>query len=95
LGRRFNKENTFIFEEKLEQFTGKTYPMGIEEFLLHRAEMKGEKRGEKRAEKEFQRERASVIRNARLKGLSIELISDIVNLPAEKIRQILDEMGIE
>jgi hypothetical protein len=45
--------------------------------------------------KEFQRERASVIRNARLKGLSIELISDIVNLPAEKIRQILDEMGIE
>ncbi len=44
---RFSKENTFIFEKKLEQFTGKTYPMGIEQFLLQRVETKGEKKGEK------------------------------------------------
>jgi predicted transposase YdaD len=101
---RFNKENTLIFEDKLEQFTGKTYPMGIEQFLLQRAEnqgiAKGEKRGEKRGEKKGKlegrvEEKNEVIRNARMKGLSIEIIADIVRMLPEKVRQILDEMGIE
>ena len=81
---RFNSENTLIFEKKLEQFKGKTYPMGIEELLLHQAETKGIEKNTK-----------NVIRNARLKGASIEFIADIVNLPAEKVRAILDKMGIE
>ena len=58
---RFSKENTFICEKKLEQFTGKTYPMGIEQFLLQRAETKGEKYGDIKRLKD-------VIRNARLNG---------------------------
>ena len=66
--------------------------MGIEELLLHQAEVKGEKRGEKLAEKKIM---TDVIRNARLKGASIEFISDIVNFPAEKVRAILDKMDIE
>jgi predicted transposase YdaD len=78
--------------------------MGIEEFLLQRAEdrgiAKGEKRGEKRGEKIGEQRtelkmRSEFIRNTRLKGLSIEFIADIVNLPVEKVRAILDEMGIE
>ena len=81
---RFNTENTLIFEEKLEQFTGKKYPMGIEQLLLQRAETQGD---EKKTKK--------VIRNARLKGLSIEVIADIVTLPVDKVRAILDKMGIE
>ena len=85
---RFNSENTLIFEEKLQQFKGKTYLMGIEQLLLQQAETKGEKRGDDKKTK-------IVIRNARLKGLSIELIADVVNLPAEKVREILDKMGIE
>ncbi len=38
-----------------------------------------------------------VIRNARLKGLSIEieLIADVVALPSKKVRAILDKMSIE
>ena len=91
---RFNSENTLIFEEKLEQFKGKTYPMGIEELLLHQAEVKGEKRGEKRGEKLAEKITIDVIRNARLKGSSIEFIADIVNLPVEKVRAILDKMRI-
>jgi predicted transposase/invertase (TIGR01784 family) len=97
---RFNKENSSIFESKLEQITGKTYPMGIEEFLLQRAEdrgiAKGEKRGEKIGEQRTElKMRSEFIRNTRLKGLSIEFIADILNLPVEKVRAILDEMGIE
>ena len=89
---RFNSENTLIFEEKLEQFKGKKYPMGIEQLLLHQAEVKGEKRGEKQGS---ENEKLDVIRNARLNGLSVEVISKIVNLPIEKVRALLDKMGIE
>ena len=92
---RFNTENTLIFEEKLEQFKGKIYPMGIEQLLLHQAEVKGEKRGEKRGEKQgSENEKLDVVRNARLNGLSVDVISKIVNLPIEKVRAILDKMRI-
>ncbi len=97
---RFNSENTLIFEKKLEQFKGKKYPMGIEELLLHQAEVKGEKRGEKRGEKAGEKSgdekrTIDVIRNARLNGLSVEVICKIVDFPVEKVRAILDKMGIE
>ena len=69
--------------------------MGIEELLLHQAEVKGEKRGEKRGEKLAEKIMIDVIRNARLKGSSIEFIADIVNLSVEKVRAILDKMGVE
>jgi predicted transposase YdaD len=93
----FNEENTLIFEQKLDQFKGKTYPMGIEQFLLHRAETKGKLEGEIEGElKGKLKEKKETIRNARVEGkLSIETIATIVRLPAEQVRQILDEMGIE
>jgi predicted transposase YdaD len=78
--------------------------MGIEQFLLQRAEnqgiLKGEKRGEKIGEKRGEligelKSKVEVIRNARINGASIEFISKIVNLPIEKIRQMLDEMELE
>ncbi len=93
---RFNSENTLIFEQKLEHFTGKTYPMGIEQFLLHRAETKGEKKGERKGEKRGDEKRLlDVIRNARLNGLNLDMIANIVNLPVEQVRTILDKIGIE
>jgi predicted transposase YdaD len=89
----FNEENTVIFEQKLDQFKGKKYPMGIEQFLLHRAETKGKLEGELKGKLE---EKKETIRHARVEGkLSIETIATIVRLPAEQVRQILDEMGIE
>ena len=70
--------------------------MGIEQQLLEQAERRGEKRGEKRAMKRASdRVIMMVIPNARLKGVSIEFIADIVTLPVEKVRKILDKMGIE
>jgi predicted transposase YdaD len=88
----FNEENTLIFEQKLDHFKGKTYPMGIEQFLLHRAETKGKLEGELEGKL---KEKKETIRNARVEGkLSIETIATIVRLPAEQVRQILDEMGI-
>ncbi len=93
---RFNNENTLIFEQKLEQFTGKTYPMGIEQLLLQRAETKGEQRGEKRGEKKGEnKEKREVIRKARLKGSSLEFIADITDLSVEQVKAILAKMGIE
>ena len=37
----------------------------------------------------------TVIQRSRLKGISIEDIAEIVDLPVEKVRQILDSLGIE
>ena len=50
---------------------------------------------EKGIEKGIEKEKIDVICQARLNGSSIEFIAKIVRLPAEKVRQILDSMGIE
>lgn len=92
---RFNTENTRIFEEKLEQITGKSYPMGIEQFLLQRAEMTGEKKGEKKGEKRGEKKHLRiVIQNAYLNGLSLDVISKIVALDETKVKAILVELGL-
>jgi hypothetical protein len=46
-------------------------------------------------EKGIEKDKIEVICNARLKVLSIDLISDIVKLPVERVRQILDKMKIQ
>ncbi len=93
---RFNKENTLIFENKFDSFTGKTYPMGIEQFLLHRAEQQGEKRGEKRGEKiGDERRLIQVVCTARKSGASLEFIAQIVNLTVEEVQAILKKEGID
>jgi hypothetical protein len=46
-------------------------------------------------EKGIEKDKIEVICKARLKGLSIDLIADIVNLSAERVRQILDKMNIK
>jgi DNA-directed RNA polymerase sigma subunit (sigma70/sigma32) len=71
--------------------------MGIEQFLLQRAEDQGVKKGiEKGIEKGVDLKTRNVIRNARMdENISIETIARIVGLTPERVRQILDEMGIE
>jgi DNA-directed RNA polymerase sigma subunit (sigma70/sigma32) len=67
--------------------------MGIEQFLLQRAEDQGVKKG---IEKGVDINKQEVIRNARVKEkLSIETIANIVALSPQRVRQILDKMGIE
>ena len=50
---------------------------------------------QKGVEKGIEKEKLIFIQRSRLKGLSIEIIAEIVNLTVEKVRQILDSMGIE
>ena len=65
------------------------------EHLAEAIEERAEKRAEKRAEERAEKEKIEVIRKARLKGATIEFIADIVGLSSEKVRNILDELGIE
>jgi predicted transposase YdaD len=83
--------------------------MGIEQFLLQRAKDQGVKIGVKKGEeigvkkgevigikKGEDSNTRYVISNARVKEkLSIETIANIVGLLPERVRQILDEMGLE
>jgi hypothetical protein len=62
--------------------------MGIEQFLLQRAKKEGIGEGNDKRLKE-------VIKNARLENMSIESIARIVKLLPERVRQILDDLGIE
>ena len=43
-------------------------------------------------EKGIEKEKIEVIKNAKIKGLSVEIISDIVNLPVKRVQQILDNL---
>ncbi len=83
-----------ILENMVNQIPSplKEYTMTSYDYLIKKgiAEGKAEGKAEGIAE-----EKSIVIRNARMKGLSIEIIAEIVQLPAEKVRQILDEMKIE
>ena len=49
---------------------------------------------QKGVEKGIEKEKLIFIQRSRLKGLSIEIIAEIVNLTVEKVRQILDSLGI-
>jgi DNA-directed RNA polymerase sigma subunit (sigma70/sigma32) len=46
-------------------------------------------------EKGIEKKEIEVIKNLRLEGSTLEFISKIVKLPVKRIRQILDELGIE
>jgi hypothetical protein len=93
---RFNDENTLLFDKKLDSFTGKSYPMGMEQFLLQRAKKEGILEGETIGiEKGADIQLRETIKNARLENMSIESIARIVKLLPERVREILDEMGIE
>ncbi len=46
-------------------------------------------------EEAMEKEKIEVIRNARHEGMSVEVIARIVKLLPERVREILDELGIE
>ena len=50
---------------------------------------------EKGIEKGMEKEKVEVIKNLRLEGSTIEFIAKIVNVPLNRVRQILDELGIK
>ncbi len=66
------------------------------DYLYNKGIEKGIEQGiEKGIEKGIERDKIDVVFNARLKGLSIDLIADIVKLPVDRVQQILKKMNIE
>jgi predicted transposase/invertase (TIGR01784 family) len=61
--------------------------MSSYDVLIHKGLRQGIEQG-------IEKEKIEVIKNARLNGLSIEIISNIVNLPQKKVREILNNLGI-
>jgi len=90
-------ENNITFEQHLDQITGRTTTMGIEELILraskHEGMKIGEKRGEMRGEKRaLERRNREIVTNMLSKNLSEEMITDITGVPLEYVRKVKSEI---
>lgn len=99
---RLNPENDIIFEKKYLQLTNKNrFTMRIEDQVLKIEKKESRKigRSEGIVEGISQGQEINarkVIRNLRLvKKFSIEMIAEVVEFQPARVREILDEMGIE
>jgi predicted transposase/invertase (TIGR01784 family) len=91
---RLNPSSNIIFKNKLQELTGKTYPMGIEQFLLERERKIGEKKGiEKGIDLGIEKAMKKAILNGYNKGLSIAMICNINELSEEYVLKVLRENG--
>lgn len=87
---RLNPESNIIYDKKLEEVTGKTYPMGIEQFLLERERKIGEKKG---IEKGIEKALKKAVLNGYDKGLSIAMLCNINELSEEYVLKVLRDNG--
>lgn len=79
-----NQEISHRFEEQIEVLTNKHIPMGIEEFLLHRAKEEG-----------ITAHSRKVVRNLIIKlGLSDEQIAEIAEVSLEFVRKIRSRLKV-
>jgi predicted transposase/invertase (TIGR01784 family) len=95
---RLNPSSNIIFKNKLEEVTGKTYPMGIEQFLLERERKIGEKKGIEKGidlgiDLGIEKAMKKAILNGYDKGLSIAMICNINELTEEYVLKVLRENG--
>ena len=81
--------------EALEERAEKRVTKRVEEVMGRVMEEVTGRVTEEVTEKVVKKGKNEVIRKARLKGATIEFIADIVELSTEKVRSILDELGIE
>jgi len=84
-----NTENNIIFDKELEQITGRTKTMGIEQQVLDMAKKQGIKLGEKRGIKlGEERKNREVVINMLQKNLTNETIADFANVPIDYVQKI-------
>jgi hypothetical protein len=84
-----NSENNITFERELEQITGRTRNMGVEELILTMERKRGEKRGIELGEKQgIEHNRKEVVSNMIRKDFSDELISEIVCVSVDYVRKL-------
>ena len=84
---RFDKpESISKFDEQIDILTKQRKTMGIEEFLLYRAEKQGEMKG---IEKGIEKSKQDFIKNLLLKtDFTSEKIADLVGLPVTAVERI-------
>ncbi len=85
-----NEENNYIFEENLDQITGRTKTMGIVEMVLAEREQRGMERG---VECGMERRNQEVVVNMLRKNLSDEMIADLADVPLEYVQKIKSQIG--
>ena len=87
---RFEKEEMFAkFEKEIAILTERNITMGIEEFLLDRAEKKGIKKGiETGFEKGHKQSRKETALKLRQSGLDLDFIANITGLSIEEIEKL-------
>jgi predicted transposase/invertase (TIGR01784 family) len=83
---RFNDENSITFENEINKITGKTLPMGIEQFLLERATAQG-------IEKGIEKEKVEVILSLFEDKFEIPFIAKAVRLSENEVEKILIDRG--
>jgi predicted transposase/invertase (TIGR01784 family) len=87
------KENNLIFEQELEKiYPQKNKKMGVIDIIIEDEKAEARQKG---IEQGIEQDKRIVIKNARLKGCTTEFIAEIVSLSEVKVRQILNELGIE
>ncbi len=83
-----NKKNNIIFDQHLDQITGRTETMGIEELILREREHRGIKIGEKRGLERMEQKNREIILNMIQKKFADEIIADVVGVSLEYIQGI-------
>jgi predicted transposase/invertase (TIGR01784 family) len=79
---RFSDENKEIFHREIEQITGKTYTMGIEQLLLENATKRG-----------IEKKEIEIVLSMNEDGFEIPRIAKITKLSIEQVEKILRENG--
>lgn len=79
---RLKEENAEIFEHKLSNLTGKTYPVGIEQFLLHRERKQGIEQG-------VLKKTIEMVLSLFDDGFEVEKISDLAKISTDEVLDIL------
>jgi predicted transposase YdaD len=93
---RLPEENERIFAEELQYLTNKKSTMGLEEMIIEKLKteglQKGLKKGLQKGRQEGRQERdITVLKNGLAKGLSLEILSDLLNLSQEEILKLIKE----
>ena len=85
-----NTENNIIFEHHLDQITGRTETMGIEELILRASKHEGVKIGEKHG---FERRNKEVVINMIRNNFTDEMIIKITSVTPDFVNKIRMSLG--
>jgi hypothetical protein len=77
-----------MFEEEVEQLTGRTRPMGVKEILLERREREGIEKGKEEERTKALDEKKAIARNLRNKNIDLQIIAEATNLSIEEVKAL-------